>query len=83
MAWRDLSWKFPFGEVCASFRGMPEEEIAGGPEMIDFLFTVWTLDSGCENPLSVCGEKGERVAGFSGEAKGSFREPAARTLVWP
>ncbi|XP_074748293.1 hydrocephalus-inducing protein homolog isoform X5 [Strix uralensis] len=65
MAWGNLSWKFSFGEVCASFPGMPSEGMAGAPQLRCFLFTMWVLDSGCENPFSLCGDKGEGVAVFS------------------
>ena len=83
MAWGNLSWKFSFGEICASFPGKPDEGIAGAPQQLCFLFTMWVLDSGCENPFSFCGDKGERVAGFSADAKGSFTELPARTPIWP
>lgn len=61
---------------------MPDEGIAGAPQLICFLFTMRVLDSGCENPSSLCGDKEERVAGFSGDAKGSFTELPARAPVW-
>ena len=79
MAWGNLSWKFSFGEVCASFPGVPSEGMVGAPQLRCFLFTMWVLDSGCESPFSLYGDKGEGVAIFSTGTKGSFTELPART----
>ena len=51
--------------------------------LMGFIFTMWTLDSGCENAFSLGGDKGERAAGFSGDTRGSFAELPARTPAWP
>lgn len=48
---------------------MRDEGISGVPQLTCFLFTMWGLDSGCENPFSLGSDKGEGVAGFSTDAK--------------